>query len=163
MQLVSVYKKCECGCGGEVKPGRQYVHGHNPRPNPDRYRVEDRGHDTPCWTWQLYVNSKGYGRMWCSVLRRPTLAHRAMWHKHKGLLPDGIQLDHLCRNKDCVNPDHLEPVTNAENQRRARSIGSYERIGILLASLTTNLTQAELGDMFGLGSSSAGRIRRGEQ
>jgi hypothetical protein len=47
-------------------------------------------------------------------------AHRFAYLEFVGPIPDGLVLDHLCRNKKCVNPDHLEPVTNAENLRRGR-------------------------------------------
>ncbi len=47
-------------------------------------------------------------------------AHRWVWQKDRGAIPQGLALDHLCRNKLCINPRHLEPVTYAENNRRAR-------------------------------------------
>jgi hypothetical protein len=50
--------------------------------------------------------------------RRPVRAHRFAYENLVGEIPDGLALDHLCRNPRCVNPDHLEPVTHAENVRR---------------------------------------------
>jgi hypothetical protein len=67
-----------------------------------------------CWTWTGAKASHGYGNT------ARTTAHREVWELLIGPIPDGLTLDHLCRNPLCVNPDHLEPVTCAENLRRAR-------------------------------------------
>jgi len=58
----------------------------------------------------------GYGTI--VVARRTIRAHRASYEAFVGPIPDGLDLDHLCRNKPCINPAHLEPVTRAENLRR---------------------------------------------
>ncbi len=60
--------------------------------------------------------SEGYGHL--SVKGKLMLAHRASYELFVGPIPDGLEMDHLCVNPPCVNPAHLEPVTNAENQRR---------------------------------------------
>lgn len=70
----------------------------------------------PCWVWGGRLSKKGYG-----VFRdegRDVRAHRWSWEALVGPIPAGLALDHLCRNHPCVNPDHLEPVTWAENTRR---------------------------------------------
>jgi len=80
-----------------------------------KVRVEP---DTGCWTWT--ASRKGrhsdYGAV--SVKGRMLYAHRVAYEAARGSLPDGMELDHLCRNRLCVNPFHLEVVTHQENVRR---------------------------------------------
>ena len=68
--------------------------------------------------WQLSTKTDGYGRL--NVKGVHHQAHRAAYETWIGPIPEGLQLDHLCRNRACCNPDHLEPVTNRENQRRGK-------------------------------------------
>lgn len=76
-----------------------------------------------CWLWQGYCNEKGYGKFHhradCSM------AHRFSYVLFKGAIPEGLQIDHLCRTRNCVNPNHLEAVTCQENIRRGTS-GKYQ-------------------------------------
>lgn len=69
-----------------------------------------------CWNWLAAPDSKGYGRFTIRQVRMA--AHRFMYELMIGPIPDGLQLDHLCRNRMCVRPDHLEPVTQQENLHR---------------------------------------------
>lgn len=76
-----------------------------------------------CWLWTGSRTGGGYGRV--AISRRTSRpAHRMVWQMLVGPIPEGYQLDHLCRNPSCVNPDHLEPVTPAENQRRSPLVRS---------------------------------------
>lgn len=74
---------------------------------------------SPCWLWTKHINASGYGVF--SKRGRLELAHRTAYGLVVGDVPPGLQLDHLCRVRHCVNPDHLEPVTNAENVKRGVS------------------------------------------
>lgn len=73
-----------------------------------------------CWQWMGATGDYGYGRV--SQLKKTWLSHRYTWTRLRGPIPDGLELDHLCRNPGCVNPDHLEPVTHLENMRRAERV-----------------------------------------
>ena len=72
--------------------------------------------ETECWDWQADKDKDGYGMFGLKFGRR---AHRISLLIHGIKLIDGLQVDHLCKNKSCVNPEHLEQVTNLENIKRA--------------------------------------------
>lgn len=75
-----------------------------------------------CWLWRAARDLNGYGRVGADEgPKRTMLAHRAAWTLLRGDIPDGLVLDHLCRNPQCVNPAHLEPVTQRVNLERARA------------------------------------------
>lgn len=69
-----------------------------------------------CWEWAASRNDAGYGQI--NINGRPQRAHRIAYELLRATIPDGLQLDHLCRNRACVNPWHLEPVTNDVNTSR---------------------------------------------
>jgi hypothetical protein len=131
---------CECGCGeattiatrtardrGWVKgQPLRFVRFHHLRvlephagPYKDlRWREEDRGYKTPCHIWQMAKTPKGYGQEWCKSRQRMVGAHILAWEREHGPVPKGKELDHLCRQRDCVRAGHLEPVAHLENIRR---------------------------------------------
>jgi len=79
-----------------------------------------------CWIWLGAMASNGYG----SVRKdgRTDAAHRAVYQAMGGVIPDGLDLDHLCRVRICVNPTHLEPVTRLTNLQRAAVYDTLERV-----------------------------------
>ena len=83
-------------------------------PRPVRFwaRVDKSG---DCWLW-TGPQANGYGRAWGG--ERSRWAHRIAYELANGPFPDGMELDHLCRNRLCCNPAHLEVVTHAENRHR---------------------------------------------
>lgn len=78
---------------------------------------------TPCWLWLAGTSGDGRGGGYARMtLNGGTVAvHRAMWTNEHGMIPPKKQIDHLCKNRNCVNPDHGELVTHKQNQRRRRT------------------------------------------
>jgi hypothetical protein len=74
-----------------------------------KYTVQPNG----CWQWTAHLSPKGYPRF--RVGRKIVRAHRFAYETHRGPIPDDKVIDHLCRNRGCVNPDHMEVTTNREN------------------------------------------------
>lgn len=115
---------CVCGCGGRTNRitrsdyRRGYVvgeyfpflKGHANFVDLDKmYEIDPA---TGCWNWTGYLDPKGYGRLGSIP------AYWILYARAKGPIARGLTHDHVCRNRRCVNPDHIEPVTGAENTRR---------------------------------------------
>lgn len=84
---------------------------------------------SPCWEWTGATNSRGYGSCASGRKGKTMLAHRRAYEIVVGPIPEGLTIDHLCRNKVCVNTDHMEPVTGPENTRRALALISHCKQG----------------------------------
>ena len=85
--------------------------------------------DTECWIWQGSADSKGYGKILVGSRvdgsRRYPGTHLVVYEHLAGLVPDGQELDHLCRRRLCCNPDHLEPVSHTVNIQRGEWRNRY--------------------------------------
>lgn len=92
-----------------------------------RFQEECRGRRADeCWIWKGYKrNADGYGSAMVAVARgvaKIKYVHRLMYEQAYGPIPDGLTLDHLCRNRACANPSHLEAVTLGENASRGHRL-----------------------------------------
>lgn len=147
---------CHCGCGERTPLARatQSDRGQfkgKPRPFVPGHgafrRVEGEGIDyivSPrgCWEWLGFIRPDGYGRV--SPNRREMLAHRWYFEHFEGYCPP--TLDHTCRNRRCVNPAHLEPVSRQSNVRRGlRAKLNMENARFIRR---TELSVAELAELF---------------
>lgn len=72
-----------------------------------------------CWIWTGAQAVAGYGHCTATAQYPTSFVHRRVWMELVGPIPQGLEIDHRCRNRLCCNPDHLEPVTHAENMRRS--------------------------------------------
>jgi hypothetical protein len=125
---------CQCGCrqpapiasrtdrkAGYVKgEPKRFISGHVCRyPTPDAHFFAYASIQPidQCWEWRGARDPNGYGTF--TVARKVThFAHRYAYELFVGPIPEGLVIDHLCRNRGCINPTHMEPVTNAENVLR---------------------------------------------
>lgn len=102
-----------------------------------KYRLNPK---TGCWEWFAYRNPKGYGQFGFEGRMQP--AHRVAYKLLVGEIPEGLEVDHLCHNTSCVNPEHLEAVTaRVNNHRRIRSWG---KVGIRYISYDRTAYQVRI-------------------
>lgn len=121
---------CHCGCGEKTKVAPRtssrygwikghplpYLRGHAAWKDRGPRWVED---PNGCWIWQRSLNNQGYPiGTFARFGKKTALAHRVMYEQQVGPIPQGLELDHTCRVPACVNPSHLEPVTQRENIHR---------------------------------------------
>ncbi len=101
---------------------RLMVH-HGPRRVPVELRIWPRIKPDPsgCWLWTGSTNGRGYACIMSGAANESTIVHRWVYEQLIGPIPEGLQIDHLCRVHNCVNPTHLEPVTGQENNARGFS------------------------------------------
>lgn len=164
---------CECGCGRKTRIAPRtsrtigwvkgepirFIRGHNKRRRGPDYAEKDRGWDTPCWEW-LHAASNGYGHVFVPEKGQPMGAHRWMYEKANGRIPEGLHLDHLCENPICCNPDHLEPVTHTENMRRGLVAKVTEDAVRLIRA--TSKSAKELAIEYGITTTQVHAIRKYE-
>lgn len=100
----------------------------------ERVEVSDGG----CWIWQGAMTPNGYGMI--NAWDRRWLTHRLAYTVMVGPIPAGLQIDHLCRERACANPAHLEPVTQAENLRRQGAAVTHCPRGHEYTSANTYIT-----------------------
>lgn len=142
---------CKCGC---LRPcgGNSYFSRHDTwnvtRTSPVDYIVESRGYKTPCWIWQLGISKYGYGKI--KVAGHTFGAHRYYYEQFVDVIPAHLVIDHLCRVHACVNPSHLEVVTNAVNVRRGigtklDQVSIQEVLSLHLAGNTLTAIAMRLG------------------
>ena len=126
-----------CGCGRKTNLAKQhapsrgtvkgqpvrFIFGHQCRRSPHEYLVDP---STGCWVWQRAIKPEGYGYL--NYQGKTTYAHRLFYERSRGPIEPGMDIDHLCRNRACVNPDHMEVVPRAINaQRGARATITREQ------------------------------------
>lgn len=97
-----------------------------------------------CWLWAGSIGTSGYAQF-CNKSLPTNIGHRISYLFHVGAIPAGLQLDHLCRNKLCVNPQHLEPVTARENGFRA---GGLPKAVIAAAQKKREITHCPQGHSY---------------
>jgi hypothetical protein len=169
------YGTCWCGCGertslakanrytvSAVKGApRRYVRGHSGLFRGPYYVEEDRGYETPCWVWRRGTDQDGYAQT--CVSKKTRRAARVYYERFRGPIPQGLDIDHLCRVRSCVNPHHLEPVTRTENTRRGNmaklSCAKAKRIRELLRG---GATASAVAEMFGVHSRTIRDVRNGK-
>jgi hypothetical protein len=164
--------ECCCGCGLPAPLARStsslertvkgepklWLHAHRRAFNPaTSYAEEDRGYATPCWVWQRGCNDKGYGLF--RLHGKRYYAHRWFYEQRHGPSTAGTDLDHKCRITRCVNPDHLEPVSHAENMRRGINTKlTPDDVRAIRRAARSGTVYREIAAMYGISRSYVGNI-----
>ena len=127
---------------------------------PKDYYVKNE--KTGCWNW---YGHKVYGYGYLTRNYKKWRAHRWYYTLYKGEISRGKYLDHICRNKSCVNPSHLEPVTPAENKRRSPLLKLTHEKARKIRKLYANgsYKQKDLARVFNIGQDHVSRIVNNKQ
>jgi hypothetical protein len=107
--------------------------------------------------WQRSVSGEGYARI--TIGGKTVSAHRWYYEQRFGSIPEGYELDHTCRNRACVNPDHLEPVTGVENIRRGDRTHLTMDDARAIRALRGKAFQRELAARFAVDQTTISRIQ----
>jgi transposase len=137
-----------------------YAHGHNPA-NVRSVEIlsEDRGYKTPCHIWQGALTMWKYAKIQRDG--KTHNGHRWFWEQRNGPVPEGYDLDHLCRVRHCVNPDHLEVVLPIENKRRGLvATLKEEDIPVIEQRYRNGESQSQIARSVGVGQNTISRILR---
>jgi hypothetical protein len=129
----------ECGrlahshslCGVHYQRFRKYGTTELPTPPTLEQRLLKRvvRSEGGCWMWTGAKNLQGYGKI--SVQNHPEQAHRVSYEHYVGPIPDGMQIDHICHTRACINPDHLRPVTPKQNNEHRAGPSAVSSSGVL--------------------------------
>lgn len=164
---------CECGCGEKTNIARctdpvkgwvfgqplRYILGHSRRFKGTPWWVNEK---SQCWEWTLYKNWNGYGIQ--KVAGKMKRAHRVVYEKYVGPIPAGMDLDHLCKNRGCVNPKHLEPVTGTENARRRKdSKLNMTKVTEIRRLLKLGVKGSVVAKQFGISQDTVSNIKLNKQ
>lgn len=124
-----------------------------------RWQAVDHGYVTRCHIWQLAIHPRtGYGVTKFRSVSMP--AHRAAYIEARGAIPAGYDIDHLCRVRACVNPDHLEAVSRTENIRRSRGTKLTLADAVEIRRLcAAGVRQREIAARFGVDQSVVSDIK----
>lgn len=171
-------KLCECGCGQEApravkrdkKRGLEkgeyarfvYRHQNRNRPihGPSLNFEED---ENGCWIWKGALKSSGYGNVRVTVSRgqaKTVDAHRFMYERSYGPVPEGMHLHHRCGMRACVNPEHLEVASQLEHNRSHAKL-TMESAREIRALAATGASLAQLGRRFGVARRTIHDVLRG--
>jgi len=152
LEPVGIHPRTDSKRGDYLGHHKRYAaQGHQLRLSPLLYVEEDRGYITPCWVWQRSINVRhGYGIISLGN-GKSGRAHIRFWVERRGPVPDDLELDHLCRVRSCVNPDHLEPVTRAVNtQRGALAVLTPDLVRTIRALYADGVRLADIARRLGL-------------
>src|SRR5690606_38343057 len=116
--------KCSFESCDKPRRKREWCEGHyaqhragkqlHPLNRSSKFRFEEKvAKSIGCWNWSARVDDQGYGHFYNG--KSMSLAHRFSFELYRGPIPKGMQVDHMCHNHRCVNPDHLQVVTPSEN------------------------------------------------
>jgi hypothetical protein len=173
------YGYCHCGCGIKTSIAKWTApRDHMVKGEPRMFRAGHQRRNTfgytvdvesGCWVWHGHFNTFGYGQFSCGPIKN-VLAHRHIYEQLRGPIPEGTELHHLCANRRCVNPDHLQPLTRKQHRPTFSKPGPFPIWNKVLTdadvaeirTLRGQVTQEILGKRFGVCQAHISRIQLGK-